>query len=180
MAEYLIQGETLDAIAEAINHKADTQATMTPAEMVTAIGNISDGGGGDQTISFLDWVQQGSNTTGGFQPSTSRITCKHMLYKCKSISIPSGLEIAIASSSMLKITDTVWTTSTFVGFWNGTSYTDSFTWFSASTFDLTEILNWEDNYVVLFLRHPDNSNIQTSEGNPVVVTYNTADGAFIR
>lgn len=43
MAEYLIQGETLDAIAEAINQKAGTQVAMTPAQMVAAIGAISGG-----------------------------------------------------------------------------------------------------------------------------------------
>lgn len=46
MAEYLIQSDTLDDIAQAINQKAGTQNSMTPAEMVTAIGNIPSGGGG--------------------------------------------------------------------------------------------------------------------------------------
>ena len=45
MADYLIQESTLDAIARAINDKAGTQVAMTPAQMVTAIGNISGGGG---------------------------------------------------------------------------------------------------------------------------------------
>lgn len=45
MADYLIQDSTLDAIVEAINQKAGTQAAMTPAQMVTAIGNIPSGGG---------------------------------------------------------------------------------------------------------------------------------------
>lgn len=45
MAEYIIQGDTLDDIAEAINQKAGTQNAMTPAQMVTAIGNIQTGGG---------------------------------------------------------------------------------------------------------------------------------------
>ena len=46
MAEYLIQGTTLDAIADAINTKLDTSVAMTPAEMVTAIEGIETGGGG--------------------------------------------------------------------------------------------------------------------------------------
>jgi len=41
MGDYIIQGSTLDAIAEAINQKAGTQVAMTPAQMVTAIGSIS-------------------------------------------------------------------------------------------------------------------------------------------
>lgn len=46
MADYLIQESTLDAIVRAINDKAGTQVTMTPAQMVTAIGNIQTGGSG--------------------------------------------------------------------------------------------------------------------------------------
>lgn len=45
MAEYLIQDTTLDAIADAINAKTGGSSAMTPAEMVTAIGTISGGGG---------------------------------------------------------------------------------------------------------------------------------------
>jgi hypothetical protein len=45
MAEHLIQSETLDEIADAINAKTGGSAAMTPAEMVTAIGSISGGGG---------------------------------------------------------------------------------------------------------------------------------------
>lgn len=44
MAEYLIQGTTLDAIADAINAKTGGSSAMTPAEMVEAIGSISGGG----------------------------------------------------------------------------------------------------------------------------------------
>jgi len=43
MAEYLIQGTTLDAIADAINAKTGGSPAMTPAQMVTAIGSISGG-----------------------------------------------------------------------------------------------------------------------------------------
>ncbi len=47
MAEYLIQSETLDDIADAINAKTGGSSAMTPAQMVTAIGAIPGGGGGD-------------------------------------------------------------------------------------------------------------------------------------
>jgi len=46
MSEYLIQGETLDDIADAINAKTGGSSAMTPAQMVTAIESISGGGGG--------------------------------------------------------------------------------------------------------------------------------------
>lgn len=46
MAEYLIQGGTLDDIADAINAKTGGSSAMTPAQMVTAIGSISGGGSG--------------------------------------------------------------------------------------------------------------------------------------
>lgn len=45
MAEYLIQDATLDDIADAINAKTGGSSAMTPAQMVTAIGTISGGGG---------------------------------------------------------------------------------------------------------------------------------------
>lgn len=57
MAEYLIQSETLDDIANAINAKTGGSSAMTPAQMVAAIGNIPSGGGSapvllvDQTAS---------------------------------------------------------------------------------------------------------------------------------
>lgn len=55
MADYLIQESTLDAIVRAINDKAGTQVTMTPAQMVTAIGNIS-GGGGETLLASGQYV----------------------------------------------------------------------------------------------------------------------------
>lgn len=55
MAEYLIQGETLDDIADAINAKTGGSSAMTPTQMVTAIGTISGGGGSLPTsISKID------------------------------------------------------------------------------------------------------------------------------
>lgn len=56
MAEYLIQSETLDDIANAINAKTGGSSAMTPAEMVTEIGNIPTGGGGSlpSVISKID------------------------------------------------------------------------------------------------------------------------------
>lgn len=43
MADYIIQSETLDNIANAINAKTGGASAMTPAQMVTAIGSISGG-----------------------------------------------------------------------------------------------------------------------------------------
>jgi hypothetical protein len=56
MAEYLIQSETLDDIADAINAKTGGSSAMTPAEMVTAIGNIETGGGGETQAKFTGTV----------------------------------------------------------------------------------------------------------------------------
>lgn len=54
MAEYLIQDTTLDAIADAINtKKGGAPAAMTPAEMATAIGSISGGGGGGMSWELI-------------------------------------------------------------------------------------------------------------------------------
>jgi len=55
MAEYLIQSETLDDIADAINAKTGGSSAMTPAEMVDAIGSIS--GGGGITPEYHEYVQ---------------------------------------------------------------------------------------------------------------------------
>lgn len=53
MADYLIQDTTLDAIADAINAKTGGSSAMTPAQMVTAIGNIPSGGGGEKVLTKL-------------------------------------------------------------------------------------------------------------------------------
>lgn len=45
MSTYFVQGSTMDAIADAINAKTGGSSAMTPAQMVTAIGAISGGGG---------------------------------------------------------------------------------------------------------------------------------------
>lgn len=54
MAEYLIQSRTLDDIADAIRAKTGSPAAMTPAEMVTEIGNIPSGGSLPTSISKID------------------------------------------------------------------------------------------------------------------------------
>lgn len=60
MAEYLIQDSTLDAIVEAINQKAGTQSAMTPAQMVTAIGNIPSGTTITDGIVVTDFYNDGT------------------------------------------------------------------------------------------------------------------------
>ena len=82
MSEYLIQGATLDAIADAINAKTGGSAAMTPAEMVTEIGNIPSGGGSLPTgmthigsgsftrassTATTEWIQHGLNFTPKFK-----------------------------------------------------------------------------------------------------------------
>ena len=67
MAEYLIQDATLDAIADAINAKTGGSSAMTPAQMVTAIGTISGGGGTDRlksaTITLAQDYASSGNTS---------------------------------------------------------------------------------------------------------------------
>lgn len=58
MAEFMIQSETLDAIADAINAKTGGSSAMTPAQMVTEIGSIS--GGGDITLETLNVSANGT------------------------------------------------------------------------------------------------------------------------
>ena len=65
MAEYLIQDTTLDAIADAINAKTGGSSAMTPAEMATAIGSISGGGGELKTVEVTltqDYAQSSSTS----------------------------------------------------------------------------------------------------------------------
>jgi len=59
MAEYLIQSETLDDIADAINAKTGGSSAMTPAEMVTEIGNIPSGGGIEMGLEATDFRSDG-------------------------------------------------------------------------------------------------------------------------
>lgn len=63
MAEYLIQDTTLDAIANAINAKTGGSSAMTPAEMVTEIGNIPSGGGITPTGTKQISITQNGTTT---------------------------------------------------------------------------------------------------------------------
>lgn len=66
MAEYLIQDTTLDAIANAINAKTGGSSAMTPAEMVTAIGSISGGGGLDDYFTPVNCVTIRNNSEYGY------------------------------------------------------------------------------------------------------------------
>lgn len=63
MAEYLIQDTTLDAIADAINAKTGGSSAMTPAQMVTAIGSISGGGGIQSASGEITLASTDSNTS---------------------------------------------------------------------------------------------------------------------
>lgn len=53
MDDYLIKKTTLENIAKAIRSKTGSQSSMKPAEMATAISNISTGGGGSVIPSGL-------------------------------------------------------------------------------------------------------------------------------
>lgn len=63
MADYLIQDSTLTGIADAIRAKTGSSAAMTPAQMVTAIGNIPSGGGITPTGTKQISITQNGTTT---------------------------------------------------------------------------------------------------------------------
>lgn len=74
MAEYLIQDTSLEAIADAINAKTGGSSAMTPAEMVTAIGSISGGGGSDL---YKSW-----KTSGEVEFTDQRVTTITLPINC--------------------------------------------------------------------------------------------------
>lgn len=53
MASLIIQDSTLTSIADAIRAKTGDSGTMTPSQMVTAIGNITSGGSGDEMPNLI-------------------------------------------------------------------------------------------------------------------------------
>lgn len=63
MAEYLIQSETLDDIADAINAKTGKSAAMTPTQMVTEIESIETGAAIENGIVFNSFDSTGKPTT---------------------------------------------------------------------------------------------------------------------
>lgn len=54
MADYMIKGETLTNIANAIRAKSGSSATMTPEQMSTEIENISAGGGDNYFAQYVE------------------------------------------------------------------------------------------------------------------------------
>lgn len=56
MADYIIQSETLDNIANAINAKTGGTAQLTPAQMVDEIAAIQTGGGGELPIPITQFA----------------------------------------------------------------------------------------------------------------------------
>lgn len=65
-----IDDSLLTDIADEIRTKGGTVATMTPAEMATAIANLPSGGGGDIPDLMYKLIQQGSKTAGTPDQST--------------------------------------------------------------------------------------------------------------
>lgn len=55
MAEYLIQDTTLTAIADAIRSKTGTTEPMPVTDMANQITSITTGGGGDYTVTFMNY-----------------------------------------------------------------------------------------------------------------------------
>lgn len=84
MAEYLIQSETLDNIADAINAKTGGSSAMTPAQMVTAIDSIS--GGGEKVLTKLYEADVSEAVRSIIVPITSAIqNCKEFVFACTNL-----------------------------------------------------------------------------------------------
>ena len=182
MAEYLIQDSTLDAIADAINAKTGGSSAMTPAEMVTAIGNISGGGGGIQTISYIDWQNLAIvSKDGQIVALDSRCTLPHGLYKYRTMFVPSDYDFAIFAATKPTITKYVNPSTEYIGGWTGSNWNRSLTWLAGgSTFDLSQLPNWSSYILVIELRnHSADTPINPSACSNVVFTFDLSDGAFI-
>jgi hypothetical protein len=77
MSNYIIQGQTLTDIADAIRDKTGSNGLITPEDMPTAIESIeTGGGGGGETVPAgaipTDFVYQSS--TGLYHPTGAIIT----------------------------------------------------------------------------------------------------------
>lgn len=89
MADYMIKGETLTNIANAIRAKLGSSATMTPEQMSTEIENISVGGGD------IDALIDGS-IEGDITSNVSKLKSYAFYYcdKITSISLPNIINIS--------------------------------------------------------------------------------------
>ena len=87
MAGYIIQGETLTAIADSIRAKTGTTEAITPADMPTAIEGIT-GGSGTSTDERVKYVTFMNGTTELYkQPVVAGDTC-HDPYVDNNIDLP--------------------------------------------------------------------------------------------
>ena len=93
MAEYLIQSETLDAIADAINAKTGGSSAMTPAEMVMEIGNIPTGGGGEVLLASGEFTISSSTVTLEIPVSFTGVPVRAYVVKNN---VPSGVSLTWA------------------------------------------------------------------------------------
>jgi len=86
MAEYIIQSETLDDIADAINAKTGGSSAMTPAEMAAAIGSIQTGGGAEKVYTKLGEATITEPVNGIYINMTEQMkSCECLYLVCDSI-----------------------------------------------------------------------------------------------
>lgn len=90
MSDYLIQGETLTAIGDAIRAKTGNTAQLTPAQMATEITGIQTGGGDDGSFKA---VIEGTATNPTLPSDLTKIR-SYAFYNCDNLaltSLPEGV-----------------------------------------------------------------------------------------
>lgn len=174
----------LTSVANAIRAKGGTSGQLQfPQGFVDAVEAIETGGGGVQTITFLDWENSGVTSSNGTRAANSnRCLLPHLLCQFTSMTVPSNYKYAIFAVNKLGMSSSrITTENSYVGGWTGSEWQKTLTWHNGgSVVDFTALPNWGSYGLVVILRNASSdSAISTSAGANVEFAYNPADGAFV-